>query len=201
MTQMSALHETRLDTVLTTLKATGARSVLDLGCGSGSLLLRLLGEPQFERITGLEQSGASLGQARQMLAGLPGAERVRLILGSYLEPDQTSGLTGFDIAVMLETIEHVRPGQLSLAERTVFGCYRPGQVLMTTPNREYNPLFDLAPGERREPDHKFEWCRERFRQWARGVAQRQGYQVAFGGIGEQHPDFGQPTQTALFERL
>ncbi len=201
MTQMTALHEERLDTVLAMLKATGARSVLDLGCGSGSLLFRLAGEPQFERITGLEQSGVSLRQAREMLAGVPGAERIRLVMGSYLETDAVSRLAGFDIAAMVETIEHVRPEQLSRAERVVFQLLRPRRLLMTTPNQEYNPLFDLAPGEFREPDHKFEWGRERFRQWAQGVGQRQGYGVRFGGIGEQHPELGYPTQTALFEQL
>lgn len=201
MTQMSALHEARLDTVLAMVKATGARSVLDLGCGSGSLLFRLLGDPQFERIIGLEQSGTSLRQAREMLAGLPGAERLNLILGSYLESESAARLVAFDIAVMVETIEHVRPEHLSLAEHTVFGRFRPEQLLMTTPNKDYNPLFDLAPGEFREPDHKFEWGRERFRQWARGVADRQGYRVRFGGIGDEHPELGQPTQTALFEQI
>lgn len=201
MTQMSALHEERLDTVLAMTRATGARSVLDLGCGSGSLLFRLAREPQFERITGLEQSGVSLRQAREMLASAPGAERITLVRGSYLEPEATSQLTGFDAAVMVETIEHVRPEQLSLAERMVFGLCRPAWLSMTTPNSEYNPLFDLAPGEFREPDHKFEWSRDRFRQWALGVARRQGYAVRFGGIGEFHPDLGHPTQTALFQRL
>lgn len=201
MTQMTALHEERLDTVLAMLKATGARSVLDLGCGSGSLLFRLAGEPQFERITGLEQSGISLRQAREMLAGTAGAERVKLILGSYLEPDPYNRLGDFDAAAMVETIEHVRPDQLSLAERAVFGQFRPRQLLMTTPNQEYNPLFDLAPGEFREADHKFEWGRDRFRQWARGVADRHGYRVRFGGIGNEHPELGHPTQTALFQLI
>lgn len=201
MTQMTALHEERLDTVLAMLTATGARSVLDLGCGSGSLLFRLAGEPQFERITGLEQSGVSLRQAREMLAGVTGADRVELILGSYLESANDNRLSGFDAAAMVETIEHVRPEQLSLAERVVFGQFRPGHLLMTTPNREYNPLFDLAPGEFREPDHKFEWGRSRFQQWARGVADRHGYGVRFGGIGSEHPELGRPTQTALFQRL
>jgi 3' terminal RNA ribose 2'-O-methyltransferase Hen1 len=197
-TQMTSLHEERLSSVFATLKDTGAKSVLDLGCGSGSLLLRLLQEPQFERITGLEQSGVSLRQAREMLASVPGCERLSLISGSYFDTDQP--LTGFDVAAMIETIEHVYPEQLSRVEQAVFGHYRPARLLMTTPNREYNPLFDLAPGEFREEDHKFEWDRPKFQRWARGVAQRNGYRVVFGGIGDFHPDLGHPSQTALFSR-
>ena len=206
MTQMPMLHEERLDRATALLKATGARTVLDLGCGSGSLIARLLNDPQFEQVTGLEQSGQSLQQARQMFAGYldHSPERLRLIRGSYTQLDGTdhsADLAGFDTAAMIETVEHVPPEQLSLVERTVFGGFQPGCLLMTTPNREYNSLFGLAPGEFREPDHKFEWDRPRFQKWARGVAQRNGYQVTFGGIGDYADDVGHPTQTAMFTRL
>ena len=198
MTQMSILHEQRLDEVCRMLKATGARRILDLGCGSGSLLYRLLAEPQFEQIVGLEQSGLSLAQCRTMLAKhlTAGASRLRLIAGSYAE--KHPALVGFDAAAMVETIEHVPPKALSKVELAVLGHLCPNHLLITTPNREYNPLFDLAPGELRDPDHKFEWTRSKFQQWARGLAGRNGYRVRFGGIGELHPELGQPTQTALF---
>jgi len=198
MTQMTSLHEERLDFVASTLAASGAHSVLDLGCGSGSLLYRLATHEQFTRITGLEQSGISLRQARENLQGwleqAPG--RIQLVRGSYAE--RHPELNGFVAAAMVETIEHVEPGQLSKVELEVFTRMRPGFLFMTTPNREYNPLFDLEPGEFREEDHKFEWDREKFRQWASGVARRNGYSVRFGGIGELHPELGQPTQTAAF---
>lgn len=198
MNEMTGLHEERLDKVCSTLKASGARRVLDLGCGAGALLYRLLAEPQFHHIVGLEQSSERLAQARQMLTRHLQGERPRLQLlaGSYTEPNDF--LVGFDAAAMVETIEHVPPAMLSMVEDIVFGQYRPRTLFMTTPNREYNPLFDMAPGEMREPDHKFEWDRMKFRRWAKGVAERQGYDVLFGGIGEYHPEVGQPTQTALF---
>lgn len=200
MTQMTSLHEERLDFVLRTLKSTGAKRVLDLGCGSGSLLYRMLADEQFESITGLEDSGVSLQQARAVLADHLSEEnpRIRLIRGSYAESNPA--LAGYDAAAMVETIEHVRPEQLSRVERAVFGEYRPRHLFMTTPNREYNPLFDLAPGEFREEDHKFEWDRPKFQRWARGVAERNGYGVRFGGIGDYVPEVGHPTQTALFTR-
>ncbi|MDQ2075178.1 methyltransferase [Marinimicrobium sp. ABcell2] len=200
MTQMTGLHEQRLDHVASVLKATGARRVLDLGCGSGSLLYRLLADSQFEEVVGLEQSGASLAQARSMLAEYlnESAPRLKLLCGSYT--DKNAHLIGFETAAMVETIEHVEPAKLSKVELAVFGYFQPKTLYMTTPNSEYNPLFDLPSGVFREPDHKFEWTRVKFQQWARGVAQRQGYTVTFSGIGDYHPDFGQPTQTALFKR-
>lgn len=205
MTQMTSLHEVRLGHVFQRIKNTGARRVLDLGCGSGSLLYRLAQDKQFDEIVGLEASGQSLLQARNMLAeylaesatgGLP---RLRLVNGSYTEPHEA--LIGFDAAAMVETIEHVRPETLSTVELAVFGQLRPGVVYMTTPNREYNPLLGLAPGEFREEDHKFEWDQAKFRRWSTGVARRNGYRVNFGGIGEYRTGYGYPTQTACFERL
>ncbi|MDZ7802734.1 methyltransferase domain-containing protein [Thiohalophilus sp.] len=201
MGRMTPLHETRLDQVLRRLKGSGARRVLDLGCGSGHLLYRLAGEPQFEQIVGLETCAHSLRQARELLADhLQGdLPRLDLINGSYTESQHN--LEGYDAAAMVETIEHLKPGALSAAEQVVFGQMRPAVVYMTTPNREYNPLYGLRPGEFREADHEFEWDRDKFRHWSQGVARRNGYRVTLGGIGEADPEFGQPTQTAWFTRL
>ena len=200
MTQMTSLHEERLQHATAVLKQTGARRILDLGCGSGMLLYRLLAEEQFTEILGVEQSGLSLAQARRMLDSHLSAAKPRLALlhGSYAVRNQK--LVGFDAAAMIETIEHVAPGELSTVERAVFANYRPGYVFMTTPNSEYNPLLGLHEGEFREEDHKFEWSRARFRLWASGVARRNGYRVHFSGVGDPHPELGYPTQTAMFGR-
>jgi len=194
------LHQERLRRVVSLVRASGARRVLDLGCGSGGLLQYLLRDTQFERVVGLELSGELLAQAKLRLETLPAARagRLELICGSYAEPQP--GLAGFDAAVMVETIEHVPPEALSRVERTVFAGLRPALLVMTTPNHEYNPLFDMPPGEFRDPDHKFEWDRAHFRSWAQGVARRNGYRVRFSGVGEAHAHLGQPTQVACFAR-
>lgn len=194
------LHQQRLHKVLALLKVSGAHSVLDLGCGSGALLACLLADTQFARILGVEQSGIGLVQAKQRLAEPMAANpgRLELVCASYTE--RSPRFIGFDAAAMVETIEHVPSARLSEVEQAVFGFYRPGMLIMTTPNREYNPLFDLAPGEFRDEDHWFEWDRAKFRQWGLGIARRHGYRVTFGGVGEEHPYLGHPTQLAQFVR-
>ncbi|MFY0992025.1 methyltransferase [Halomonas sp. C05BenzN] len=192
------LHQQRLQHVAAQLRASGARRVLDLGCGTGTLLQYLLHEPQFETLVGLEQSGELLAQAQLRLGERSGAGngRLGLVCGSYADPQP--GLAGFDAAAMVETIEHVPPATLSRVERVVFGQMRPPLLLLTTPNHDFNPLYGMAPGEFRDADHRFEWTRARFSDWARGVARRNGYRVRLSGIGEWHPELGQPTQLARF---
>lgn len=194
----SELNDQRMAAVLAALCYSGARSVADLGCGPGDLLLRLAAEPRFERILGLDLSAAALAQARQRLQeeGGEGVARITLLQGSFLEPDPR--LAGFEAAALVETIEHVEPERLSALERAVFARARPGTVVVTTPNQEYNLLYDMGRRRFRNPDHRFEWPRQRFRDWAEGVAARNGYRVGFAGIGPAHPRLGCATQMAVF---
>lgn len=194
------LHELRIARVVDTLLAAGAGSVLDLGCGGGDLLLRLAAHHRFSRILGIDISQSALEMARQALQIDPfeAPGRVRVMQASFTDADPS--LRGYDAAVLLETIEHIDPGQLSRVERAVFGDYRPRVVLVTTPNREYNAVYGIPPGRFRHPDHRFEWDRDRFRHWAGGVAARNGYAIAFHAIGDIHPTRGASTQMAEFTR-
>lgn len=192
-----SLDDDRHSFVLETLLAAGVRSVLDLGCGGGLLLVRMLRHPQFRHIVGLERCALALAEARDRCASEDAGERLALLQGSFTDKDER--LTGFDAAVLVETIEHVNPNRLSALEQAVFGCYRPPLVLLTTPNAEYNVLYGMAPGEFRHPDHRFEWTRAKFKNWARGVAARNGYRVLFREIGELHPTLGRETQIARFQ--
>jgi 3' terminal RNA ribose 2'-O-methyltransferase Hen1 len=194
----SDLHESRIATVIHHLQESGASSVLDLGCGDGWLLERLVVLSRLTRIVGIDLSPVAVAAARKRLGMEPGVSEGRIVVqrASFAEPDPE--LSGFDAAVLLETIEHTEPGRLSQVERAVFGTFRPVCVLVTTPNQEYNRLYGLPPGVFRHPEHRFEWTRTKFRHWACGVAERNGYVVTFGSIGEIDPVFGAPTQMARF---
>ena len=197
-----SLNDQRLGSVLAALRAGDARRVLDLGCGEGKLIRELLREKQFEEIVGLDVSIRSLeiAQRRLKLERLPAkqAERVRLIHGSLMYRDKR--LEGFDAAAVVEVVEHLDPPRLSAFERVLFEFARPRTVVLTTPNREFNVKWETVGGGRfRHPDHRFEWTRQEFQEWAKGIATRFGYNVRFVAVGPEDEKLGPPTQMGIFE--
>jgi 3' terminal RNA ribose 2'-O-methyltransferase Hen1 len=197
------LGEQRLGAVVAALKDSGARRVLDLGCGEGKLLGALLQERRFEEIVGVDVSVRSLGRARRRLRldRLPQMQRSRLGLlqGSLVYRD--GRLAGYDAAAVVEVIEHLDPPRLAAFERVVFGFTRPRTVVLTTPNAEYNTKFETLPaGGFRHRDHRFEWGREEFRTWSESVAESFGYGVRILPVGTEDATLGPPTQMAVFER-
>jgi 3' terminal RNA ribose 2'-O-methyltransferase Hen1 len=196
-----SLNDQRLMTVVAALRASGAKRVLDLGCGEGKLIRELLKDRQFEDILGLDVSVRTLEVAarRLKLERLPGAQakRVKLTHGSLMYRDKR--LDGFDAASVVEVVEHLDPPRLRAFERVLFEFARPGTVVLTTPNREFNVTWETLPaGQFRHPDHRFEWTRREFREWATGVAGRFGYEVRFLPVGQEHPEYGPPTQMGVF---
>ncbi|CAG0998971.1 hypothetical protein PLCT2_02947 [Planctomycetaceae bacterium] len=196
-----SLARQRTEAVLAALKASGAQSVLDLGCGEGKLLRELLHERQFARICGLDVSHRALEIASERLhfdrMAPKQRERLTLLHGSLTYRDKR--LEGFDAACCIEVIEHLDLPRLGAFERVIFECARPDTVIVTTPNSEYNALFEGLPaGKLRHKDHRFEWSREEFSAWCERVSKRFGYATALSGIGPVDDKLGAPTQMGVF---
>ena len=195
------LNDERMERVLAELKGSGAKSVLDLGCGSGRLLGMLLRVRQFERILGLDASSRDLEMAaeRLHLAEMAPAQRARieLVLGALTYRDKR--LAGFDAAAIVEVIEHIDPPRLSAFADAVFGLARPKTIVLTTPNAEYNARYEtLDPEAFRHHDHRFEWSRAEFQAWAEKIAAQFGYGLRIEAIGEVDAEVGAPTQIGVF---
>lgn len=186
----------RHDAVLAALREVEARTIIDLGCGSGALLQLLAASPEFARLAGMDVSVAALARAAARL-GLDhsSGERVTLFQGSLTYLDRR--LHGYDAAVLTEVIEHLAPERLPALERVVFSSARPSAVIVTTPNAEFNVNYAGLRGFR-NPDHRFEWGRGQFQAWASGVAQRYGYAVTFRDVGFGNAAHGSPTQMGVF---
>lgn len=198
-----SLNSQRLATVLGALRASGARSVVDLGCGEGKLLDLLLDDRSFDRILGMDVSYRVLDLARDRIKldrmSPKQRERIELVHGSLLYRD--ARLAGFDAAAVVEVIEHLDPPRLAAFERTAFEFARPTTVVLTTPNADYNVRWPSLPAGRfRHKDHRFEWTREQFRAWATSVADRFAYTVRFAPVGPEDSEVGSPTQMGIFTR-
>jgi 3' terminal RNA ribose 2'-O-methyltransferase Hen1 len=196
-----SLNAQRHAAVLHELKAAGATSVIDLGCGPGQFVRVLLDDPQFTRVAATDVSTRALAQAarRLRLERMGDRQRERLTLFQGALTYEDARFAGYDAAVLMEVIEHVDPSRLEALERVVFGAAAPGLVVVTTPNVEYNPLYEDLSGAR-HADHRFEWTRAEFTAWVQQVASAYGYTVKVGGIGDTDPDLGRPTQLGVFVR-
>ncbi|MFE9820137.1 3' terminal RNA ribose 2'-O-methyltransferase Hen1 [Streptomyces sp. NPDC005773] len=195
------LAEQRRAAILAALTAAGASRVLDLGCGQGQLVQALLKDVRFTEIVGVDVSMRALTIASRRLKldrmGERQAARVTLRQGSLTYTDKQ--LKGYDAAVLSEVVEHLDLPRLPALEYAVFGVARPRTVLVTTPNVEYNVRWESLPaGHVRHGDHRFEWTRAEFRDWAGEVARRHGYGVEFVPVGPDDPEVGPPTQLAVF---
>lgn len=196
------LHDQRLGTVISVLKSSGAERILDLGCGEGRLLQLLLKEKQFTEIVGMDVSYRTLEIAadRLRLDRMPEKkrERIQLIQGALTYRDER--LVAYDAAAVVEVIEHLDPPRLAAFERVLFEFARPTTVVLTTPNVEYNVMWESLPtGKLRHRDHRFEWARAEFQHWAEVICGRFGYTVRFLPIGPEDTIVGSPSQMAVFD--
>ena len=196
-----SLHDQRLQAVAGALLASGAESVVDVGCGEGKLLRLLLRERQFRRLEGMDVSYGELTKAMERLhyEDLSPKQRERLSLWQGALTYRDRRLEGFDAAAVVEVIEHLDENRLTSFERVLFGFARPATVVLTTPNSEYNALFErMEAGEMRHTDHRFEWTRAEFAAWTDRVCQEFNYTVVRRPLGPVDEQYGSPSQMAIF---
>ena len=197
------LNDRRIDAIVDVLKSLGPGTVIDLGCGEGKLIRKLLGIRTLRKIVGVDVSSAALefAERRLRLREMPENQRRRLELMNGSVTYRDARLNGFDVAVVAEVIEHIDLDRLGAFERSVFEFAKPGAVIITTPNAEYNATFEnMKPGQLRHPDHRFEWTRVEFSAWCAQICQKYGYGVEHRAVGDAHPGLGAPTQMAIFKQ-
>lgn len=203
MEKTISLNESRMKTVLDTIRSVSPTSVIDFGCGEGKLLKALLKIHRLQKITGVDVSpkALELAEKRLKLERLPEKmqQKVQLIQGALQYQD--TRFSGHDVATCIEVIEHLEEDRLEAMEQVLFQYANPQTVIITTPNVEYNQKFEnLKKGKFRHADHRFEWDRASFQNWGPSLAQTYGWHVTFSGIGNEDPNWGCPTQMAVFQK-
>lgn len=216
------LSKQRVEFAVQHINQLHATTLVDFGCGSGSLLDSLLEHPTtLEKIVGVDISRKGLTRAAKSLhqklskkfltqTSVPTAV---LYHGSVTDFD--SRIYGFDIGTCLEVIEHVEEEEASLFGSVVLSSFCPAVLIVSTPNYEYNPILQRSamPNKEEEPeentgpckfrnhDHKFEWTRAQFQHWATGLAASHSYSVEFSGVGGSGEEPGYASQIAVFRRI
>lgn len=197
------LNTQRMETVKNAVLASGAASVIDLGCGECRLTSLLLNEPQIKKVTACDVSVSVLEKAAQRLR----LDRMQAVRKNKLTLMQASltyrdkRFEGHDCACVVEVIEHIEPMRIPAFERAVFEFAAPRTVILTTPNREYNANYEhMQENTLRHGDHRFEWTRAEFQEWTEQICERFGYSCEISGIGERDENLGAPTQMGVFTK-
>ena len=151
------LSQQRVNFILSILEEKNVRSFADIGCGRRARLVAaaLIEKPgQFNRIVGVEPDDESVESALRSLDNLPvrhffSGTAVELRHGRAEKTDlsfahATPGQIPLDAVVMQEVVEHLDPGPLKLIGPAILGGMRPVLVVITTPNRDVNPLLYFA---------------------------------------------------------
>ena len=176
-----SLNDQRLAAVIERIQASGARRVVDLGCGEGKLVQRMLRDTKVghgarrRRVVACaggrvapsasRHDGAAPARASRPAPGCAHLPRPRACRASTPPRSSRSSSTSTRRAS-------------ARSSAPLFAHARPATVIVTTPNVEYNALFETLPtGTLRHRDHRFEWTRAEFEAWAAGVAERHGYTV------------------------
>jgi len=126
--------------------------------------------------------------------GTEAATQALLLSADFSAPmfhraDTWGALAGCDVATMIEVIEHLDPEPLAAVPPVVLGALRPKTLVVSTPNIEYNDVLahvTKRSGKERKlriADHRFEWTRAEFQEWANAAAGAYGYDVSFADVG------------------
>ncbi len=195
------MHDKRIKLVAEKIIASGAERVLDLGCGEGKLIRQLIKEKQFSEIAGMDVLYSELIKAKERLRyeEMPPIqrERINLFQGSLTYKDKR--LEGYAAAAVVEVIEHLDLSRLKVFERVLFEFAKPKTVVLTTPNQEFNVMWDkLDAIDMRHDDHRFEWTRKQFVEWTNKIGEMYNYKVEIFSIGDEVENIGAPSQMAIF---
>ncbi|OAD61795.1 Small RNA 2'-O-methyltransferase [Eufriesea mexicana] len=186
------------------------RKVVDFGCAELEFLVYLKNTTGVEEILCVDINRSLLeahkDKAEPLTCEYLHTRTTPLVIeiceGSVTQNDRK--LENTDAVICIELIEHLYPDVLIDFTYNIFGYIKPKLVIITTPNADFNVLFPNFSGFRHY-DHKFEWTRQQFQDWAENITSSYpDYIVTFEGIGkgpEGTEHLGCITQMAIFNRI
>nr|WP_263328550.1 3' terminal RNA ribose 2'-O-methyltransferase Hen1 [Neobacillus sp. Marseille-Q6967] len=200
-TKKIRLNELRYEKIVDFIGTLPKReTIVDLGAGEGKLSVKLGYLDGVKEILSIEPSNKSRVRAIQRFEeaeGTDGFTPPTSLAGSLYYYDDR--LVNKDIMVLCEVIEHIDEYRIPKMMEIILKDYHPKVLIVTTPNKEYNVIYDMDETMRHH-DHRFEWTRTEFQQKCVQWMNKSPYHIDFDGIGDEHPEYGHPTQMAIFRR-
>ncbi|XP_052862391.1 uncharacterized protein LOC128269078 [Anopheles cruzii] len=209
------VYEQRYCTILRLLELSfwknSFKKIVEFGCAEMKFFRLLRSLPAVEKLLEVDINGRLLRQCQHLVRPMPAdyiAARASPFTVEVWCGDISVAhhcLQGTDVVIGIEIIEHLHQPVLDKVPENVFGFIKPKVALFSTPNAEYNVLFDgLLPNGFRHDDHKFEWTRAQFQGWASDICTRYpDYCVKYFGIGPPPANseaVGYVSQLAVFVR-
>ncbi|MBM7702085.1 3' terminal RNA ribose 2'-O-methyltransferase Hen1 [Metabacillus iocasae] len=195
------LNDLRYEKVVETVRSLPTRqSIVDFGSGEGKLSVQLGFVEGVTDILAVEPSEYATLQAIERFE--KAASKSTFVTptplwGSLFYYDER--LKEKDVMILCEVIEHIEERRLPKIMDTILGQYKPRVLIVTTPNKEYNDVYDMVE-HMRHHDHRFEWTRSEFETWCASQIENHPYDVQIEGIGDVHEEHGYPTQMCIFVR-
>lgn len=200
-TEKVRLNELRYKKIVEVVSSLSTKkSIVDFGSGEGKLAIRL------GFIKGVQEILAVEPSETESLKAMKRFEKVEEKEG-FVEPTPMWGslfyyderLQDKNVIILCEVIEHIDEERLPKVMDLLLDDYSPDVLIITTPNQEYNAVYEMQDAKRHS-DHRFEWTRDEFEQWCADRNQSGKYKLVFEGIGEAHEACGFPTQMCTFVR-
>ncbi|MEH7130630.1 methyltransferase domain-containing protein [Neobacillus drentensis] len=195
------LNDHRYEAIIKYVKALPKKgTIVDIGAGEGKLSVQLGFIEGVQEILSVEPSNKARLRAMERFEQAKekrGCVEPKSFAGSLFYYDER--LLNKDVMVLCEVIEHIDEYRLASVFETIFKDYRPEVLIVTTPNKEYNVVYEMDVAMRHH-DHRFEWTRAELRQKVDAWSKLYPYQVSYLGIGEENQLYGHPTQMVIFRR-
>ncbi|GMT19382.1 hypothetical protein PFISCL1PPCAC_10679, partial [Pristionchus fissidentatus] len=194
-------------------RETTVKKIAILGCGELSFekySMSMIADAGVERIISIDVDETPLSKGvdrmSNFLYNMEETTHKRNALPVHIEvfkgnvSNPTPILSNLDVACSTEVIEHMPLEKATEMLRCVLEKIRPKAYIISTPNHEYNVVFNRNCGFRHD-DHHFEFTREEFKNWlSDNVQAPYTYEIHFVGELMDYEHLSGATQFAVIRR-
>lgn len=147
-----------LKTINDLVKTLKAKKILDVGCGEGQVISRLLKENPYLKVIGVDRSTEAIKLAKKDV------RRVKFLVADIFKVSKVLSKERFDLVLCLEVLEHLKNPNLALKELKKI---KANYFLFSVPKEPWFSVGNLLIGKNikrlgKDKGHKWFWTRQKF---------------------------------------